>query len=76
VDFVTTLSYHLSPRFFVKLNNNNNNNNTVVIVGTKGLEDLDVFLKMTRLKTWCEDLNAIDKNQQYDSLFVDLKTYE
>jgi type III restriction enzyme len=59
------------PDFFVKLNDK-----TIVIVETKGLEDLDVPCKMTRLKTWCEDLNSIDKNQKYDFLFVDQETYE
>ena len=33
----------------------------VVLVETKGLEDLDVPLKMKRLKQWCEDINKIQK---------------
>jgi type III restriction enzyme len=62
-------NYH--PDFFVKLTDN-----TIIIVETKGLSDLDVPLKMARLKTWCDDLNARDKKQKYDFLFVDQDTFE
>ena len=43
----------------------------VVIVETKGLEDLDVPLKMDRLRTWCEDINSIQADIQFDYVFVD-----
>jgi len=42
------------PDFLVKLSDSQ-----VVIVETKGLEDLDVPLKMTRLKQWCGDVNRV-----------------
>jgi type III restriction enzyme len=41
------------------------------IVETKGLEDLDVPLKMERLKKWCLDINAIQSDYKYDFVFVD-----
>jgi type III restriction enzyme len=46
----------------------------VFIVKTKGLEDLEVPFKMKRLTNWCEDLNRIDINQNYDYLFVAQET--
>jgi type III restriction enzyme len=59
------------PDFIVKTLNNN-----VVIVETKGLSDLDVPLKMERLKQWCEDVNEAQKNMKYDFLFVEQEKYE
>jgi len=41
------------------------------IVETKGQEDLDVPLKMERLKQWCHDINAIQKKATFDYIFVD-----
>ena len=41
------------------------------VVETKGLEDLDVPLKMQRLKQWCEDVNAGQNRVHYDFVFVD-----
>ena len=41
------------------------------IVETKGLEDLDVPLKMERLKKWCEDINASQNKVYYDYVFVE-----
>jgi type III restriction enzyme len=52
------------PDFIVKLNDNR-----VFIIETKGLEDLDVPLKMARLKTWCEDVNQ-QHDQKWDFVFV------
>ena len=40
-------------------------------IETKGLEDLDVPLKMGRLRQWCIDLNAIQSEINYDFVFVD-----
>jgi len=40
------------PDFFVKVSDKE-----IFIVETKGREDLDVPLKMARLKQWCEDIN-------------------
>jgi type III restriction enzyme len=50
--------------------------NRVVVVETKGREDLDVALKMERLRQWCEDLNGIQKNVNYDFVFVDQEGFE
>ncbi len=44
---------------------------TIYIVETKGLEDLDVPLKMERLKKWCEDINQTQKKIHFDYVFVD-----
>ena len=41
------------PDFLVKLSDKR-----IVIVETKGQEDLDVPLKMQRLRQWCEDING------------------
>jgi type III restriction enzyme len=57
-------NYH--PDFFVKVSANE-----VVIVETKGQEDLDVPLKMARLKQWCDDINEAQKAVRYDFVFVD-----
>jgi type III restriction enzyme len=60
------------PDFIVKLKNN-----TIVIVETKGLEDLDVPLKMKRLKQWCEDVNTItSKETTYDYVFIDQESFD
>ncbi len=47
----------------------------VFIVETKGLEDLDVPLKMERLKQWCEDINAAQSDDKYDYIFVDEESF-
>ncbi|MGB5059413.1 MAG: type III restriction endonuclease subunit R, partial [Candidatus Promineifilaceae bacterium] len=54
------------PDFFVKLSDHE-----VYIVETKGQEDLDVPLKMARLRQWCEDINRIQSDTVYDFVFVD-----
>lgn len=54
------------PDFFVKVSANQ-----VVIVETKGQEDLDVPLKMARLKQWCDDINQAQNAVRYDFVFVD-----
>jgi len=43
----------------------------VFVIETKGLEDLDVPLKMERLKQWCVDINKVQANIKYDYVFVD-----
>ena len=55
-----------SPDFFVKVSVQE-----VVIVETKGQEDLDVPLKMARLKQWCDDINQAQNTVHYDFVFVD-----
>ena len=54
------------PDFFVKVNERE-----IFIVETKGLEDLDVPLKMARLKQWCEDINKSQYAVRFDFVFVD-----
>jgi type III restriction enzyme len=49
---------------------------TVFIVETKGLEDLDVPLKMRRLVNWCNDVNQLRQESRFDFLFVDQKSFE
>jgi type III restriction enzyme len=48
----------------------------VVIVETKGLEDLDVPLKMERLKQWCVDINKAQSEIRYDYGFVDEESFD
>ena len=62
------------PDFLVKLTDKR-----IVIVETKGLEDLDLPLKMARLLQWCEDINRVQSVVQYDFVYVDeggFKTYK
>jgi type III restriction enzyme len=47
----------------------------VVIVETKGLEDLDVPLKMKRLREWCIDINKAQSDIHYDYVFVDEESF-
>ena len=48
----------------------------IYIVETKGLEDLDVPLKMERLKQWCEDINKAQTKYKFDYVFVDQESFE
>ena len=41
------------------------------IIETKGREDLDVPLKMRRLRQWCEDINRAQTDVAYDYIYVD-----
>jgi len=54
------------PDFIVKTKANN-----IYIVETKGMEDMDVPLKIARLQKWCEDINLIQKKTHFDYVFVD-----
>ena len=46
-----------------------------VEVETKGHEDLDVPLKMERLKQWCADINKVQSSVRYDYVFVDEESF-
>jgi type III restriction enzyme len=59
------------PDFIVKLTDGE-----IVIVETKGLEDLDVPLKLARLKQWCEDVNCVQSEVAYDFVFVGQEEFE
>ena len=54
------------PDFIVKTGNDN-----IFIVETKGQEDLDVPLKMQRLRQWCKDINRVQSDNTYDFVYVD-----
>lgn len=60
-----------SPDFLVRLKDGR-----VVIVETKGQEDLDVPLKMARLRQWCKDVNRVQSAVQYDFVLVDDTGFE
>jgi type III restriction enzyme len=59
------------PDFLVKLADKR-----IFIVETKGQEDLDVPLKMQRLRQWCEDINRLQADVKYDFVYVDQEGFE
>ena len=59
------------PDFIVKANEKE-----IYVIETKGLEDLDVPLKIERLKNWCADINASQKKYRFDFVFVDEEDFE
>lgn len=59
------------PDFLVKVDAK-----SIFIVETKGNEDLDVPLKIARLKQWCEDINANQEDRSFDFVFVDEEDFE
>lgn len=59
------------PDFFVKLNDG-----TVVVVEAKGREELDLPEKMARLRSWCDDINAIANSQRFGFAYVDESGFE
>jgi len=69
------------PDFLVKLSEKR-----IVIVETKGQEDMDVPLKMARLRQWCEDINrlsacghaqaGVQSDVRYEFVFVDEESFE
>ena len=59
------------PDFLVKLSAKR-----IFIVETKGREELDVPLKMQRLRQWCEDINRAQADVKYDFAYVDEESFE
>ena len=59
------------PDFLVKVSNKE-----IFIVETKGREDLDVPLKIARLRQWCEDINRVQSNVKYGFVYVDQESFE
>lgn len=59
------------PDFFVKLSDKQ-----IYIVETKGQEDLDVPLKLQRLKQWCKDINQVQSDVTYEFVYVDMENFE
>ena len=68
IDYVNSRGYisNYYPDFLVKTEDE-----TIYVVETKGLEDLDVPLKMERLKKWCEDINQAQNRSRFDYVFVE-----
>ncbi len=58
------------PDFIVKVSEK-----MIYIVETKGLEDLDVPLKMERLKQWCLDVNKVQTAVKIDFIYVDEESF-
>ena len=67
------ISYYY-PDFIVKLTTKDKPH--IVIVETKGREDLDVPLKMERLRQWCEDMNAVQQDARYSFVYVDQDNFD
>jgi len=59
------------PDFVVKLSDGR-----IVIAETKGQEDLDVPLKMRRLRQWVADINAKEPGVVYDFVYVDQESFD
>jgi len=59
------------PDFIVK-----RNEREIFIIETKGLEDLDVPLKLERLKQWCEDINKIESQIKFNWLYIKQDKFE
>ena len=59
------------PDFLVKLSAKR-----IFIVETKGQEELDVPLKMQRLRQWCEDINRAQTDVEYDFAYVDEESFK
>jgi type III restriction enzyme len=59
------------PDFLVKLPARR-----IFIVETKGQADLDVPLKIQRLRQWCEDINRVQAEMEYDFVYVDQESFE
>jgi type III restriction enzyme len=59
------------PDFVVKLADGR-----VFVVETKGLADLDVPLKMERLRQWCADLNRCQSAVNYGFVYVDEESFD
>jgi type III restriction enzyme len=58
------------PDFFVKISKKE-----IYIIETKGLEDLDVPLKIARLRQWCEDINRVQSKVKFDFVYVDEESF-
>jgi len=59
------------PDFLVKVSDKK-----IFIAETKGNADLDVPLKMERLRQWCEDINRVQADVEYDFVYVDQESFE
>jgi type III restriction enzyme len=59
------------PDFIVK-----RSEKEIYIVETKGLEELDVPLKVKRLKQWCDDINSLQSEIKFDFVYVDEESFK
>jgi type III restriction enzyme len=59
------------PDFLVKLSPK-----LIYVVETKGREELDLPLKMERLRQWCEDINRVQAEVKWDFVYVDQDGFE
>ena len=59
------------PDFIVK-----RSDGSIFVIETKGREELDVPLKMARLKEWCRDVNQLQSATRYDFVYVDQPGFE
>jgi type III restriction enzyme len=59
------------PDYIVKVSETD-----IYIVETKGLEDLDVPLKIERLKQWCSDVNKNQSGIHFDFIYVDEESFK
>ena len=59
------------PDFVVKVSDKK-----TFIIETKGREDLDVPLKMHRLRQWCEDINRAQTDVTYGYVYVDEDSFK
>lgn len=59
------------PDFIVKMKDGR-----IVIGETKGLTDVDVPIKMKRLRSWCEDINASQSEIEFDFVFIPEKEFD
>ena len=59
------------PDFIVKLKDGH-----VFVVETKGREDLDVPLKMKRLRQWCEDVMAAQQITTFKFVYIDEESFQ
>lgn len=59
------------PDFLVKLSDQR-----IFVVETKGQEDVDVPLKIDRLRQWCEDINRVRAAVKYDFVYVDEQSFK
>lgn len=59
------------PDFLVKISENK-----TFVVETKGREDQDDPLKIIRLRQWCNDVNAILFDSEFDFIYVDQNKFD
>ena len=59
------------PDFLVKLSGQQ-----MFVVETKGREDVDVPLKVERLRQWCDDINRVQTGVKYDFVYVDEQSFK